>query len=76
MSVPTTKLLPRHHRHSFHNGPMSTNPSIPDPRVLDDLKDIDVVFGRVVVPVPNQNKALKKGKLGEFSWFVYSSGLT
>ena len=36
---------------------MSTDPYIPDPRILEQFKDTDIAFGRVVVPVPNQNKA-------------------
>ena len=69
MSAPITQES-LHHCYSFYNSAifsMSTDPSIPDPHVLDDIKDTDAVFGRVVVPVPNQNKALKKGKLGEFN---------
>jgi len=53
---------------------MPTDPSIPDPGVAEQFKDL--VFGRVVVPVPDQNKSPKKGKLGELNRLPYSSSLT
>jgi len=55
---------------------MPVDPSIPAAHVLEQFTSSDLVFGRVVVPVPNQNKAPPKGKLGELNWFLCSSDLT
>jgi len=44
---------------------MQADPSTPPAHVLGLFTNSDLVFGRVVVPVPNQNKAPKRGKLGE-----------
>lgn len=55
---------------------MQADPSTPDPRVVEQFTNTNLVFGRVVVPVPDQNKLPKKGKLGELNPFPYSSSLT
>jgi len=55
---------------------MPVDPSIPDPRVVEQFATFDLVFGRVVVPVPDQNKSPKKGKLGELNRLPYPSSLT
>ena len=55
---------------------MQADPSTPPAHVLAQFTNSDLVFGRVVVPVPNQNKAPKRGKLGELNWLLFSSVLT
>ena len=55
---------------------MQADPSIPPAHVLAQFTGSDLVFGRVVVPVPNQNEAPQKGKLGELNCPLLSSNLT
>lgn len=55
---------------------MQADPSTPPAHVLAQFTNSDFVFGRVVVPVPNQNKAPQKGKLGELNRLLSSSSLT
>lgn len=45
--------------------PMSTDRPTPGPRLVDHTTKSDLIFGRTVVPVPNQNKPPKRGSIGE-----------
>jgi len=55
---------------------MQADPPTPHAHILAQFTNSDLVFGRVVVPVPNQNKLPQRGKLGELNWLLFTSKLT
>ena len=55
---------------------VTSHPTVPDTAGVEQFANPGLFFGRVVVPVPDENIAPKKGKIGGLIWFPCSRSLT
>ena len=55
---------------------VTSHPTVPDPAGIEQFTNPGLFFGRVVVPVPDENVAPKKGKIGRLIWSPCPRGLT